>query len=210
MRLNVPLVKQPSKLDCGPACATMLLRFLGIDVSTNQIKQIIKKQGRICAPQLALAIEKCLPDKLHFSFFNHEYFDESFNSLNKKAMIKYIESLKAVNKLDEGFIENLKKLIATTAKVEFKLITTKVIRNILSKGCPIITLVSVADFRKTKLAEWRGHFIVLTGYDGLFFYYNDPHWEKTRFGRHRIEQEHLLTSICGTRFPAIMWGQDAC
>ncbi len=205
MRLDVPLIRQSSKLDCGQTCAEMLLKFFWVDVKTDRIKQAFSEQGMTTPPQLALAIGECSKLKPNLVFFNYQYFDAAFNSLNKEDKLQFIESLKTENEIDDKFIKHAKELIATDLGVEFCLITTSLIRNILSKGCPIITLVSVREFRGIKTAEWKGHFIIITGYDADCFYYNDPHWADEKFGQHKIGQEPLLVSMCKTRFPSLIY-----
>lgn len=208
IKLNVPHFIQPTRLDCGPTCIKMLLSFFRFEISLEKIKKHSLKNKKINPPQLAFIIQKILPPstelKVNFFFFNFQYFDETFNCLNKKEKLSYISHLRPAEKLEE-VIKSLKKLINTNSKVRFCLITTELIKKILLKRSPIITLVSVPEFRKIRMDEWRGHYILITGYDYKHFYYNDPHWDPAKSKLHKIEQEHLLVSICKTMFPSLIW-----
>ena len=46
MRLNVPLVRQrKDSSDCGPACASMLLKYYNYDVSVEEINTMLDRDG---------------------------------------------------------------------------------------------------------------------------------------------------------------------
>ncbi len=49
---------------------------------------------------------------------------------------------------------------------------------------------------------------MIRGFDEKYFYYNDPHWDDKKFGKHKIEKELLMTAIYRTNFPAILWIED--
>ncbi len=204
MQLDVPLIKQQSIFSCGPACVAMLLSFFGL---YNEKQTIIGQLGsdkKMSPPELALAIKRCSSLTPTLVFFNFQYFDESFNKLSKAEKINYVDSLNDVEGTDALFIKNLKEAIINDVSVNFCFFKSDFMQDILAKGTPIITLVSVPEFRKTK-TKWRGHFVLITGYDDSYFYYNDPHIDNAKFGKHKMHREEFLISICKTRFPSLIY-----
>lgn len=130
-------------------------------------------------------------------FFNYLYFDDN-------NFLSHLENLPE-NNSQIAILESIKNAVQKGVKIYHRIFTIKDIEHLLLDKKPVIAFVSVADFRRVRLKRWRGHFVVLTGFDDRYFYYNDPHWDDRNFGEHKLEKEIVMAAIYRTRFPGILW-----
>ncbi len=201
--LNVPLIKQKDKHDCGVACGMMLLKYYNKKADYEELSSSIKrnKEGKINIFNLASALyDYNLKPKIQF--FNYLFFEDCFEI---KEIIKNFKNIKGKNKKESDILESIILAKQKGISVSHKIFFINDIERLIKNKSPVIALVSVADFRGIKLDIWRGHFIVITGFDKRNFYYNDPHWDDNKFGKHKIEKSRLMISIFRTQFPALVW-----
>jgi len=197
IKLDVPLIKQSTETDCSLTCGLMLLRYYKYRVSRKDLFSKFKKD-KLNIFELASILEPHLKRrKIKINFFNYNFFRDEIDLAHRLKKTK-TSHLKILNDIKKAL--STKKII-----IKHKIFFTEDIENIIKKGNPLITLVSVMEFRNVNLKRWRGHFIVLTGFDNKRFYYNDPHRDKNKFGRHGIEKGRLFAAIFRTQFPAILW-----
>jgi len=204
-RLKIKPIKQENKFDCGPTCIAMISDYYKFKIDYSLfLKNIIRNDGKVNIFYLAKALKTTNKNlKIKISFFNFKYFDVNFNKLSKDEKIKYMTKIKTED-LDYFTLTAIKRCIYDDIEIEHKLFGVDDLQKRLLEKNPVITLVSVQDFREIKSEEWRGHYIVVNGFHNNVFYYTDPHWEANKFGEHNIKSEKLLISIAKTRFPAFL------
>ena len=193
--LDVPLIKQKSPYDCSIACGLMLLNYCNKNIKYN--KFFVKRDNlkRVNIFDLARSLKKEGVDPT-ITFFNYSFFDDS----------NFLSQIKTMPKKE--IFTSIKECVSENIHIRHKIFFIKDIENLIINKKPIITLVSVQELRRRKLKKWKGHFILITGFDDRYFYYNDPSWEDQKFGKHKIEKEALTVAIYRTNFPAILWVEN--
>ena len=192
MRLNVPLVLQ-RKNECSIASGMMILKYLDYRIEYDEFKNLVKRRSKgVSIFDLAVAFKE-LNLNPHILFFNFLFFNDSFSCKN---------SLNSSNEM----LDSIKRACENKVNIKHKIFFVDDLINLLDKGFPIITLVSLREFREKSYDPWRGHFVVIYGYDKLKkrFWVKDP--------LPRLEKNELLVpygkmfaSIYRTNFPAILW-----
>jgi len=194
--LDIKPIKQQTKQSCGSTCVIMLSSFFSYDYN-----KVINGKLNI----FDLANE--LPTNLNtfIQFYNYTYFDDKFNDINPNSRINFVKNINSLDHIDNKLFESMIKALEKGVFLVHKIISIEDIEGAIKNKSPVIVLVSVREFRCVKLDKWRGHFVLIKGFDDNYFYYNDPHWDDKKFGEHKIEKEHLLLSIAKTKMPAILW-----
>ncbi len=179
----------------------MLLKYYKVDTNYAKFKSIIKRDelGRASIFDVAVAIKKVTSLNVEVDFFNYFYFDNSCNI--KEELQKH---LKNINDPNNRILASLNEALVDKVKINHKIFSIRELKELIIKGHPILTAVSVAELRGVKLNRWVGHFIVITGFDEDHFYFNDPHWSNEKFGAHRLEVSRMMAAIYRKKFPAIL------
>ena len=176
----------------------MLFKYYKKMLNYEELSSTINRdeKHRVNIFDLSIAIKK---QNLNPSivFFNYKYFEDS----------KFLEDLETL-KEDTFILTSIKNAVKNKVNLKHKIFFIEDIENLIKKNKLVITLISVGEFRNIKLKKWRGHFIVITGFDDNYFYYNDPHWDDRKFGKHKIGKGRLIAAIFRTQFPAILWVEN--
>ena len=163
MKINVPLFQQDSKMNCGPVALKMILDYFEMDLSVNDISKvagIIEGKG-IMTIQLAYAAAH-FGRKVEFYSNNFE-----FNPENLKE--DFYKKFSDLGFNSEEWIAKAKNVNVYVEEKTFDL--NQVLKFIDDDYVPLILL----DWNVVKGQEgYKGHFVVLVGYDHDLVFINDP------------------------------------
>ncbi|KKQ94442.1 MAG: hypothetical protein UT66_C0017G0005 [candidate division CPR2 bacterium GW2011_GWC1_39_9] len=183
MKLKVPLVKQGYK-ECAPTSISMIMKFFGKDYSPDYITKTIggitkdSKGNEVGTLNIDLAIfsqEKGF--ETYCYTYNIELLKPSFVRLDRPELKQEIEELLKAEKndFDKRVLSAYLKFIDLDGVLEMKMPSLKLVENYILKGIPVLISLRTKILReKDGIENWSGHAIVITGFDGDTFYYNDP------------------------------------
>lgn len=173
------IVAQPTETTCGPTCLHAVYRFLGDEVTLNDLISSIEENpdGGTYSVMLAnLALERGYDATIYS--YNLRVFDPTWNGLDQETLIRklsdrleHITSKRGRTNLT-AYITFLKQ----GGNVRFDELTTKLLKKLLKDGSPIIAgLNSTHLYRNARVkktgkdddvhGEVEGHFVTLFGYD---------------------------------------------
>ncbi len=195
MKLKVPLVLQ-RKDECSIASGMMVLKYLNFGIEYDEFKKLVKRRSKgVSIFDLAVAFKE-LDLNAHILFFNFLFFDNSFSCKN---------DLNPSNEM----LDSIKRACENKVNIKHKIFFVDDLINLLNKGFPIITLVSLREFREKSYDPWRGHFVVIFGYDESKkgFWVKDPS-RTIKSNELLISYGKMFASIYRTNFPAILWVEE--
>lgn len=163
-KLKVPLIKQETNKDCGPACLKMILEYFGKEASFNELYDLagIKKCDAFWSIDLAIVAKKL--------GVNCEFYS---TVLGVKE-----DNFELYSDMTSESIEEVKTKFSSSEEVGLKSyeksLSEEEILKLLDEGRPVISLVDWDVVEPSGEHKYRGHFVVLIGYDKDFIYVNDP------------------------------------
>ena len=192
MMLDVVLIRKPKdSVFCGIACLNMILKYYGIDVSFDKLKNEVEPDSLgTYAPQLGSYLIKNGFDveivSMHPALFTNKdkgknpdemmvHLNDLFDCLkserNKKALRYFIDFLK----------------MGGTIKV--KIPCKDDINGEINEKRPLLALMT-SNFLVGAKPNFDFNFNVVTGIDDKYVYVNDPSWNE-----HGGKQKHIVTDF---------------
>jgi len=173
----IPTIKQRRKRGCGAAGMSMLYKYFGKDISEREIvKQTggLTKWGSFTTDHALMA--KRLGFKVVCHSYNLEYFEPGYTKLSRASLIKKTKSLikKKKRTYNKRELKSILEVLKSNIDFKMRMPSLDVIRKFLDKKLPVCVAVNSAVLFEEKKNLRSGHFIILTGYKGDRFYYNDP------------------------------------
>lgn len=190
MKLDIPKLKQHNSFSCGHASLFMVMKYYDKNMSEENIKANMvtvfpPEKNTVLTIDIAEAAIKMGYRADTFCYWLTQ-FKESNNLMDVAKKIVEMKKEGPIKKAMEKIIF----LLQSGIKYEMKVPSIKMITDFIDRKIPIIITVNSAVLNnKEQLND--SHFIVVTGYDNKFFYYND-----TRDGKeHKININKLLLSM---------------
>ncbi|MEZ4755019.1 MAG: peptidase-C39 like family protein [Bdellovibrionota bacterium] len=213
--IPINMLEQPDDSTCGPVCLHSVYRYLGIEISLEDILTdvISFKDGGTLAVYLGIdALERNLNAEL--VSYNLEMFDPTWSNLNSSKLIEKLTAQKA-EKCEPKFIKASDayiKFLTLGGKVLFKDLSTELFKSYFDRNLPILTGLSATylyycsrEYVLTaeKLIEDDikgrpvGHFVVLNGMEESNILVADP-YKDNPYGTelsYSVSVDHLMHSI---------------
>lgn len=166
MELNVPFVKQPpDSVWCGPATATMMLKFYGKNTSLKRVVEELNLRSRqgINNAHLASfflnhnlkATVQAWPNGMTENLLSQE-------SISGDVAIKVLKNdRKKVKSKARIMFRELTALVKKGGNVIFSPITLDDLSNSIKNGSPVIVCVDMKHFRD--ISRKTGHYVLVYG-----------------------------------------------
>lgn len=209
---DIESLKQKNSFDCGEVILKMVLSYFKIrETNFFSEEELNEKRGLLLFELATKFKEKANSMQPKIVFFNYSFFDDSFNNLSKEEKISYISTeirkLKEIenfSKIDLRYLESILKCIEKDISLNHNVFWINHIEEIL-KDSPIVINITPSIFRRKK-AKFSGHFILLTGFDENYFYYNDPtNLHEEFYGKQKKEKEVLMASLSNRAFTGFIY-----
>jgi hypothetical protein len=112
-----------------------------------------------------------------------------------------VEIKRKISKFDnKKFKSLLRKMLKVYEYIRAEPIEESLLKKLIKEKIPPIVHVCIPMFRQEMYGEWRGHFVVITGYEKSYFLVNDP-----ARGKLCVKNDILVSSIYGgVRIPTIV------
>jgi len=178
MRINLPILKQPTNKSCGTTCLRIVLAYHGIEISEKTIsKNLIKDQeGGTFITELA-RFAKTLNLKATCFAYNLYLTDPSTDkNIDSQTLINKLEKLKNGLK-DNWFLEMTESIINTISSGISYIIKKPNIylfKSYLRQAIPIIISVNYTSLYNKQGNPFEGHNIILNGFKEDYFWFIDP------------------------------------
>ena len=210
--LDVPRFEQPDDATCGPTCLTQIYRYYGHE---RQLSEVIEEtprnpDGGTLAVYLGTSALRNGFKAAIYSY-NLQVFDPTWRTLKPSALIGKLE--KRAHMVESGKLKRTLNAyisyLRAGGQVHFRELKTRLLVQILARGCPILTGLSATYLYQTKRefhdryddirGEPVGHFVVICGYyprDDRFIL-RDPssHIPFSRTGKYSVSAERLISAI---------------
>ena len=210
--LDVPRFEQPDDVTCGPTCLTQIYRYYGYQRTLPEVIQETPRNpdGGTLAVYLGTSALRNGFQATIYSY-NLRVFDPTWRTLSPSALVaklqkraQAVESRRLQRTLN-AYISYLR----AGGQVKFGELNTRLLVQILARGCPILTGLSATYLYQTKRefhneyddirGEPVGHFVVICGYypRGDRFIVRDPasHIPFSRTGKYSVSAERLMAAI---------------
>lgn len=194
INLNIPHFKQHNLVTCGPYCAKMVLSYLGLEKTIDEICESCNycSQGTL-ETGLVLGLKSMGIDSNLYMTPDGDTIKAEYVSMESEKLVSTLRRRGSRSRQEaskRGFTE-LAQVVEKRA-VTFCIPTRAMIEQGLDKGNPWIVVVkpfALYNFQDNKKAKLL-HFVVITGYDECNFYINDPSSDMKCIGK-----DQLLYSI---------------
>jgi len=219
---NIPLKIQTTSSNCVQTSTSQFLTFYGLSISPESIEKNIpvrtnaegKPMGTLFA-DIGSWLIKSHNLKVKMHVFDVQIIDRTWSSLSQADLLVEMEKAKkegistALTPYASMLIDSYVNYLQNGGVVDVAKCTNKLLQSLLTKG-PVLAIINfnymydyprssysksiknyVADTIDGKVIE---HAIVLTGFDGNTYYYNDPDSEKG--GQHQVNEDVLIGAIC--------------
>ena len=210
--LDVPRFEQPDDVTCGPTCLTQIYRYYGCQRTVSQVIQETPRNpdGGTLAVYLGTSALRNGFRATIYSY-NLRVFDPTWRTLRPSALVTKLQ--KRAHAVESRRLRHTLNAYITYLKaggaVQFRELNTRLIVEILARGCPILTGLSATYLYQTErefLEEYDdirgepvGHFVVICGYypRGDRFIVRDPssHIPFSRTGKYSVSAERLIAAI---------------
>jgi hypothetical protein len=194
MLLKVPTIEAKNRCGCGPTCVSMVLKYYRKDYLEQQVIDKLKI-GIIEKDDIGTKVidHAQFAKKLGFDVicysYNMELYKPNFSKLPPSKLIRELKRLlrKRYSSLNRTILETTIELLKEGADFKIKMPEIKDIISFLKKRIPVILAVNAKILFETdrlpefpKIPNNMGHFIVITGFIGNKFYYNDPYFGESK------------------------------
>ena len=209
---DIKPLKQKNSFDCGNTILEMVFSDFGINERDLFLEEELKEKKGLLLFELATKVrDKTDLIKPKIVFFNYSFFDDSFNDLSKEEKVNYllveIKKLKNIghySKIDLRYLESILGCVKKDIFLDHRIFWIEDMQEKL-RTSPIIINITPSIFRK-KRARFSGHFILLTGFDKDYFYYNDPtNLHEEFYGKQKKEKEILNASLLNRGFTGFIY-----
>jgi ABC-type bacteriocin/lantibiotic exporter with double-glycine peptidase domain len=193
MRLNVPLITQENKFSCGIISTYMVIRYKGYEIELRKLFNTIpydKKRGTTSF-EIVYGLRKLGIEAWCIIWETWLFKNFSIEEIKRK-----------ISKVDnKKFKSLLRKMLKVYNYIKAEPIDGLLLKRFIKEKSPPIVHVCVPMFRQEMYGEWRGHFVVISGYEKSYFIVNDPASRK----RLRVRNDVLISSIYGgVRVPSLV------
>ena len=196
---KIPIFRQPEgSVICGPVCLKMLLHHHGIKMPVNEIVKNIKMHKKGTSPgELGKFLLKQGFDvtiaNMDVTLFPSKLKNKNINSqvLSLKRKLDSLDS--ASKRMAKGLIS----FVESGGNVVMKVTTARDIKNLLSKGNPLIFRIERSSLYKVDELGDHGHYVLPVKINGDKITINDPQEEYGGIKTYRIED--LLFSLYSRR-----------
>jgi len=210
-QLKLAVQAQPDDSTCGPTCLHAVYRYHGDPISLEQVISEVKplEGGGTLAVWLAChALRRGFDARIHT--YNLQIFDPTWfrKGVDLRQRLKAQTEQKTNKKLalaTEAYLE----FLDLGGQLDFKDLTSGLIRGLLNRDLPILTglsatyLYACAREHQDEYDDIRGlptgHFVVLSGYDRLrrLIMVADPLQDNPGFGSHyySVGMDRLIGAI---------------
>jgi ABC-type bacteriocin/lantibiotic exporter with double-glycine peptidase domain len=193
MRLNVPLITQKSKFSCGIVSTYMVLKYKGYDIKLKKLFDVIpygRRRGTTSF-EIVYGLRKLGIEAWCIIWAPWLFKNFSIDEIKRKIS-------KADNK---KFKSLLRKMLKVYNYIQVEPIDGSLLKKFIKEKIPPIVLVCAPMFRQKMYGKWKGHFIVITGYEKSYFLVNDPLLRE----KLRIKNDIVVSSIyAGVIVPSIV------
>jgi ABC-type bacteriocin/lantibiotic exporter with double-glycine peptidase domain len=192
VRLNVPLITQKSKFSCGIISTYMVLKYKGYDIELKKLFDVIPYGRRgTTSFEIVHGLRKLGIEAWCITWAPWLFKDFSMVEIKQK-----------ISKVDnKKFKSLLRKMLKVYNYIKAEPIDGLLLKRFIKEKSPPIVHVCVPMFRQEMYGEWRGHFVVISGYEKSYFIVNDPASRK----RLRVRNDVLISSIYGgVRIPSLV------
>lgn len=206
---------QPDEVTCGPTCLQALYQYYGDNVPLREVIQGVKKlkTGGTLAVMLGNhALQRGYKASIYS--YNLNVFDPTWFKYSSKKIIGFLkEQIEFKHKRRKLQIASRAyiKFLESGGLVHYAELDDELIKGYLKKGVPILTGLSATylygtareipqfDIYDSIKGEPAGHFVVITGYDGIknCVYLADP-MEHNPLGKgqaYSVSFNRLINSI---------------
>lgn len=212
--LDVPPLRQPDDVSCGPTCLTKVLHAHGDTRSIDEVAAGVRRNpdGGTLAVYLAHAALDCGYDATIFSY-NLHVFDPTWTQLTKPALEDKLRA-RAARCTDARLRDattSYADFVARGGTIRFDDLDPELLIRLLHQGHPVIVGLSATYLYQTPRenpltnasddvgGEPGGHFVVVCGYEanGHRFVVSDPYRNlpMTAGGTYEVETRRLLNAI---------------
>lgn len=210
--LDVPRFEQPDDVTCGPTCLTQIYRYYGYQRTLPEVIRETPRNpdGGTLAVYLGTSALRNGFRATIYSY-NLRVFDPTWRTLKPSTLIAKLQ--KRVRAVESRRLQRTLHAyityLRTGGQVQFGELNTRLLVQILARGCPILTGLSATYLYQAK-REFRneyddirgepvGHFVVICGYypRGDRFIVRDPasHIPFSRTGKYSVSAERLMAAI---------------
>jgi hypothetical protein len=219
---NIPLQMQSSSSNCVQTSISQFLRYYDIDEKPHAIETAVpvrvnlegQPMGTLLA-DIGTWLERSKGLKVSMHVFDTQIIDRSWKALSQSELL--VEVLKmqesgvstATTPYAKMLIDAYASFLEANGKINITKCTNQLLQNLLSVG-PILAIVSfnyMYDYPRSSYDittkdyqpdAFNGkaieHAIVITGFDGGSYFYNDP--DSRYGGQHTVEDDVLIGAIC--------------
>lgn len=178
MKLNVPLLKQTTSKTCGNTCLRMVLSYYGHEISEETIlKKISKDQkGGTWLTEIAWFAKTLGLKPTCFAYNLYLTNPSKDKFLTPRALTSKLE--KQRNNLKDkwfaGLIKSTIKAVCSGVPYIIKKPDKELFKGYLRQSVPVILSVNYTSLYDKQGDPFKGHDIVLNGFEKDYFWFIDP------------------------------------
>ncbi|RCW33900.1 C39 family peptidase [Marinilabilia salmonicolor] len=211
----VSILSQPDDSTCGPTSLHAVYRYLGEDLSLDEVVQSVNylPEGGTLAVMLGMdALKRGLKTRIYS--YNLKMFDPSWEDFSSNELIERLE-LQLRYKHGKKFLQATRayqQYLQMGGEIVFEDLNRSIFERYLHQGIPVLTGLSATYLYKSKReytdhkdrsvyhdlkGEPMGHFVVLSGMDKDRVFIADPYKENPISGDnyYQVDAHRLINSI---------------
>lgn len=222
---DIPLKVQSSSSNCVQTSVSQFLDFYNLGTTPDNIEKAVpvrvnkegKPMGTLYA-DIGTWLRKTYGLKVKMHVFDVQIIDRTWSSLSQEDLLEKMEEVKekgvstALTPYAPLLIDAYVAYLQAGGVIDITKCTNELLQGLLSKG-PVLAIINfnyMYDYPRSKYdpaiknyaadhvdGKVLEHSIVLTGFEGSKYYYNDPDSEKG--GRHVVNDDVLIGAICAAQ-----------